>query len=228
MKFKHYILLVALTMGFVTKSFSQHKTYAITNGIGIFGGLTKFDIQTDNFVTKQGDGFLGGLSATVDIPHRWYNMSYGMQLSENYIHILGRTNQDLVNSEETFIEYKLFAAQLALLGHIKLAGNYFTIDAGPMVQYNGKLELKDKSQESYFINDFANVSATDIANISKVNFNGVVGATAGIKNFKLKAQYIYGFTNILKKLNTQEGLESENESFKGNQSMLVFGAMFCF
>ena len=220
-------LLVALLIGFVTKSFAQHKTYKIVNGIGVFGGVTKTDIITDNFITSQGDGFLFGASATVDIPHRWYNMSYGMQLSENYINIEGRPTA--LGSEQELIEYKLFAAQLALLGHIKLFGSHITIDVGPMIQYNGELELKDKNQEGHYINNYDNLLAKDITPISQFNFNGLVGASVGYKFFRLKAEYIYGFTNILKKLEDQNLDITGGESrFKGNQSMLVFGAMISF
>lgn len=227
MKYNLRNLLVALLIGFVTKSFAQHKTYDIVNGIGVFAGLTKLDIETDNFITKQGDGFLFGASATVDIPHRWYNMSYGMQLSENYINIEGRPSAAIGGQE--LIEYKMFAAQLALLGHIKLIGSHLTIDVGPMLQYNGKLELKDQNQEGYYINNYTNLKAMDISSISQFNFNGLVGASLGYKFFRLKAEYIYGFTNILKKLEDQNLDTSGGEArFKGNQSMLVFGAMISF
>ena len=227
MKIKSLFLLVAFTIGFVTINHAQHKTYDIVNGIGILGGITKLDIDTDNFITKEGNGFLFGMSATVDIPHRWYNMSYGMQLSENYINIQGRPTA--ISIEDEFIEYKMFAAQLALLGHIKLIGSYLTIDVGPMVQYNGELEIENKNQEDYFINNYANLRAKDIAQISQFNFNGLVGASVGYKFIKLRAQYIYGFTNILKKLEDKDlDLSGGDSRFKGNQSMLVFGAMISF
>jgi len=227
MNFKTPFLLVAICMCFVTKSFSQKGNYRISNGIGIFGGITKLDITTNNFITKQGDGFIGGLAAIVDIPHKWYNISFGMQLSESTIEILGRPNA--ISSEDAFIDYKLFAAQVAMLGHIKVIPKHFTIDIGPMIQYNSKLEFKEKGQEGYFINNYNNVTAEDIANISQFNLNGAIGTSVGIKNFKLKAQYIYGFTNILKKLENQN-LDTTGGSarFKGNQTMLVFGAMVSF
>ena len=47
--------------------------------------ITQFDIITDNFETKKGDGWIANMAATVDIPQKWYNLSYGMQLSENTI-----------------------------------------------------------------------------------------------------------------------------------------------
>lgn len=227
MKINKLILLVALTLGFVTSGYAQKGNYRITNGFSVFGGITKFDIATDNFTTAQGDGFLGGISATVDIPVRWYNVSFGMQLSESNIDILGRPA--LVSTESEFVNYKMFAAQVAMLLNIKAIKNHFTIDVGPMLQYNGKLEFKNKDQEGYYINNYTNLTAEDITNISQFNLNGVVGASLGIRNFKLRAQYIYGFTNILNKLEN-ENLDTTggDARFKGNQSMLVLGAMVSF
>lgn len=227
MKFKQSFLLVAISTCFVTKSFSQKGNFRIQNGIGITGAITKFNIATNNFNTVEGDGFLGGLSAIVDIPLRWYNVSFGMQLSENNIDISGRPTA--VSTNETYINYKMFAAQVTMLMHIKVIPDYFTIDVGPMLQYNGKLELKDRTQEGYYVNNYSNLTTQDITNISQFNLNGAVGASVGVRNFKLKAQYIYGFTNILKKLENQNLDTSGGDSrFKGNQNMLVLGAIVSF
>ncbi len=227
MKKTQLILLVAISLTFVTLCSAQKGRYPITNGFGIFGGITQFDISTDNFVTAKGNGFLGGLSATVDIPLRWYNISFGMQLSENTIDILGRP--DIASTQEEFINYKLFAAQVAMLMHVKVVEKHFTIDLGPMIQYNGELEFKNRDQEGYYINNYDNLSAMDITGISQFNFNGVIGASLGIKNFKLKGQYIYGFTNILNKLeNADLDTAGGSARFKGNQNMLVLGAIVSF
>ncbi|UKM65564.1 hypothetical protein GSB9_02135 [Flavobacteriaceae bacterium GSB9] len=227
MNYNRLFLLVTITLCFVTNSFAQKGNYRITNGFGVTGGISKFNILTDNFETKESDGFAGGVMATVDIPVRWYNISFGMQLSENHVEVLGRPS--LVSTEEEFIDYKIFAAQVAMLMHIKVVPKHFTIDLGPMLQYNSKLEFDDKNQEGYFINNYANLTAEDITNISQFHFNGAIGASAGIKNFKLKAQYIYGFTNMLKKLEKQDFNTSGGDArFKGNQSMLVLGATVFF
>ena len=227
MKYNRLFLLVALMLCFVTKSFSQKGNFRISNGIGIIGGITQFDIDTDNFNTKSSNGFIGGLMATVDIPLRWYNVSFSMQLSENAIEISGRP--DLISTQEAFVEYKMFAAQVAMLLHVKVIPNHFSIDFGPMLQYNGRLEFKDKNQEGYYINNYTNLSAQDITNISQFNFNGALGASLGIKNFKMKAQYVYGLTNILKKLEGQDiDTVGGDSRFKGNQTMLVLGAVLSF
>ncbi|TNJ47069.1 hypothetical protein KFZ70_05300 [Tamlana fucoidanivorans] len=224
---KQFYILVVITTCFVTLGFAQRASYQIKNGFALTGGLTQFDIITDNFKTKSANGFLGGLAAEVDIPNKWYNISFGMQLSENHLEVSARPA--LISNEESNIEYKLFAAQVAMLMHIKIVPYHFTIDVGPMLQYNGKLELKDENQSGYYINNYTNLMAEDISNISQFHFNGAVGASAGIKNFKLKAQYIYGFTNMLKKLD-KKGLDTlgGKANFEGHQSMLVLGAMVSF
>lgn len=221
------IILVVGCMLFVTHTKAQHKRYAIKNGIGIFGGLTQFSILTDNFKTKSSSGWIGGLSANVDIPHKWYNVSYVIQLSENNVNIIGSRQGSLTPEE---IEYKMTAAQIGLLMHIKLANRYLSIDVGPMLQYSGELEFKDESQENYVLAGYTNLTANDISNINKFNANGVIGVTAGFDNFRLRAHYIYGFTNILNNLNN-DGLDltgNNSGKFKGNQAMLVFGAFFLF
>ncbi len=225
MKNKQLTLLVLLTILFVTTIQAQPQNYNIRNGFSIGGGLTQFNIKTDNFVTTKGNGFIASLAATVDIPHRWYTVSYGMQISQNTLEISGRMNQGTAGNE--MIEYKLMAAQLGFLFHGKIIGSHFTIDAGPQLQYNGELDLKNSQQESYYINGYDNLSATDISDISKFNVNGAVGLTAGIGPLKLRAHYIYGFLNMLDKLN-DANLDSGNSSFKGNPETLLFTAMFTF
>ena len=161
MQIRQYILLVALSIGFVTASFSQRRAHGvvnIVNGIGIGGGLTQFDIKTDNFETVQGDGWIGGLAATLDVPHKWYTVSYGMQVSESNLEIMGKSFP-LFASEP--IEYKLMMVQAQFLFHAKIINDYLMVDAGPMLQYNSKLELKDDTKENYFINGYTALSAKD-------------------------------------------------------------------
>ncbi|WP_397364167.1 hypothetical protein [Olleya sp. R77988] len=227
MKKLQYALLVALTIGFVTKNFSQHTRYKIQNGFALGGGITQFDIITDNFETQKGDGWMGHMSATVDIPQKWYNISYGMQLSENTMSLNGLTSS--LSSTIEPVEYKIFAAQVAFLWHAKPFGSsHFTIDFGPMLQYNSDLELNDDTQEDFILTDLDTVLAKDVKELNNFNVNGVVGATLGFGHFKVKAQYIYGFTNILGALNDAEFNQTLNKQFKGNQSMLAFTAMITF
>lgn len=228
MQNKSYILLVALCFSFVTLVHGQHKNYNIVNGFGIQGGITKVDILTDNFETQSNTGWLGGMSATVDIPHRWYNVSYSIQFSENNFDIFGRP--DILISTDEPIEFKMFTVQVALLAHVKLIGSNVTLDAGPMLQYNSDLELNDENQADYILTNYDNLTAEGILAVNKFNIDGTVGITAGYDSFKVRAQYIYGFTNMFNKLNSKDlDTTGSNESkFKGNLSMLAFTAMFTF
>jgi hypothetical protein len=154
-------------------------------------------------------------------------VSYGLQFSENNLEISGRPLETVVGNE--MIEYKLMTVQLGFIYHKKIIGDNFTIDFGPQLQYNGKLELENDAEVGYFINGYDTLTALDIEDISKFNVNGMIGASAGIGSFKFKTQYIYGFLNILDKLNDQNlNVRSKENKFKGNQSMLVFAAMFTF
>lgn len=227
MQKKQFILLVAFCIAFVTVSTAQHKRYTIKNGIGIIGGLTQYDITTDNFITKSGSGFLGGMVATVDIPQKWFTVSYGLQFSQNSIEIEGRSSA--ISQQIELLEYDIMAVQLAFMLHVKLLSDNLTLDLGPQLQYNGQLDLKNSNQEGFFINGYDTLLAEDISDISPFNVNGVVGASAGIGNFRLRASYSYGFTNILRKLNDENlATTPSSDTFEGNQSMLAFALMITF
>ncbi|SHG81671.1 hypothetical protein [Winogradskyella jejuensis] len=221
MKLKALYSFALFSLFFVSSLFAQN--YRIQNGFGIYGGLTQFDIETNSLVTQKDNGWLVGLAATVDLPHKWYNVSYNIQFSENKLGILALSAG---GSQEEAVDYKLFTAQVALLGHLKLIKNHITIDAGPMLQYNSNLDIQDEAKENYLVSGYNTITAKDISEISRFNVNGAVGVSAGFDKFKVRAQYIYGFTNMLNKLNNQNF--SENNDFKGNQSMLVFSAMVIF
>ncbi|WP_047549216.1 outer membrane beta-barrel protein [Psychroserpens sp. Hel_I_66] len=226
MQKKQFILLLTFCIGFVTITVAQHNTYKIKNGIGVIGGLTQYDIITDNFETKSGTGFIGGLVATVDIPHKWYTVSYGFQFSQNSIEITGRPSLTTITQEP--IEYDIKMAQVAFLLHVKLLSDNLTLDLGPQLQYNSELELKNDDQKNFIIQGYDNLFAEDISDISKFNANGVVGASAGIGNFRLRATYSYGFTNIFGKLNDNDFNLNNADRFEGNQSMLSFALMITF
>jgi len=223
MKNKHRILLVVICIAFVTITNAQR--YKIQNGIGLQGGITQFDILTDNFETKANSGFIGGMAASVDLPHRWYNVSYNIQLSQNHIDINALESGSMM---EEYVEYKMFTANISFLFHIKLISNNLTLDAGPMLQYNSDLELADESKEGYFIKGYNNLMTEDIKEISNFNANGAIGLSLGVRRLYLRAQYIYGFTNILGGLNDQDLDIGNNDKFKGNQSLMAFTAIITF
>lgn len=226
MKIRTYTLLVACIIGFVTLGFSQPQNYDIKNGFYFGGGVTQFDIDTDNFETKQGTGWLISTGIGAYLPHKWFDISYNIQLSQNQFEMSGRMTDDVAGDE--LIEYKVFAAQAGLIFHINVIGPYLTIDIGPQLQYNGKLEFTDSSQESYFINGYDALGAMDITDITQFVINGAGGVSAGYGPIKVRAQYIYGLSNSLNKLNGQNLNTGETVKFEGHQKMLTFAAFFTF
>lgn len=219
--FKKYYLLVVFIGLFVTNSTGQN--YRIQNSIGVYGGLTQFNIDTDDLTTESGSGWLVGLAATVDLPHRWYNVSYNIQLAENQF---GVGASPISAGQTQFVDYKVFTAQIALIGHLKIIDKYLTIDVGPMLQYNGDLDIQDETKENYIIDGYNTATLNDLPEVSNFNVNATVGATLGFDSFKVRAQYIYGFLNSFKSTNNQNLAESIN--LEGNQNMLVFSVMFLF
>ena len=105
------------------------------------------------------------MTILVDIPYRWYNVSYNIQLSENNIII------DVVpfgSLTDEFVEYKMCTANMSFLFHIKLISNNVILNVKPILQYNSELELKDDSKEGYIIFSYYNLLTEDIADISKL------------------------------------------------------------
>ena len=221
---KQLNLLVAILLLFVTNIFAQRPNYDIKNFIGIHGGITQFDIITDNFTTEKQDGFIIGLTGIVNVEHKWYDVSYGIQFTQNKLGIEGRSN---ITGESEMLDYKVSAAQLALFMHAKILQQNLTIDFGPVIQANGFLELDKDTFDDYYIHGYEDdeLTAYDLRDISKFNVNGAIGATAGFKHFRVRAQYQYGLTNMLNKLND---LEIEGTDFKGNQSQILLTALVLF
>ena len=223
MKTKQLNLLVAILFLFVTDTFAQRPNYDIRNMIGLHGGISQFNIVSNNFTTEKQEGWVFGLTAIAYLEHKWYDFSYGLQFSQNKVSISGRMQDDVQGNES--LAYKVSGVQLAALLHAKIIDPHLTIDFGPVIQANGKLNVDNESQENYYINGFEGLIAKEIEDISKFNINGAIGATAGFKHFRIRAQYQYGFTNILNKLND---LDIEGTKFKGNQSQIILTAMVLF
>ncbi|MBX9808223.1 MAG: PorT family protein [Flavobacteriaceae bacterium] len=187
--------------------FSQYD-YRDSNRIGISFGVNQFTLNTNNFQTKPGTGWNGGLSMRGNYYDDW-DMVYAMQFSENNFSVA--TNSGFI-TEDT--NYKLSSAQISLLFSYKFIENHLSIEMGPLVQINGKLNV-EKGKESNTITG-TNLKAKDIVAISQFNFYPVIGITAGVRHLRLNISYQYGVNNMLGNLNKQ----SLGVNFKGNPGIL--------
>lgn len=187
--------------------FAQYD-YRDANRIGIFFGVNQFTLNTNNFQTKPGSGWNGGLSMRGNFYNDW-DMVYAMQFSENNFSV--DTNSGFI-TEDT--NYKLASAQISLLWSYKIVENHLSLEFGPLVQVNGKLKI-DQSQENNIISG-TTLLAKDIVDISTFNFYPVIGITAGVRHVRLNISYQYGVNNMLGNLNSK----NLGYSFKGNPGLL--------
>lgn len=219
MKLKNTAILFFLI--FISYQTYSQRHYSGQNYIGLTGGLTIFDIQTDDFVTKSKGGFMGGFAARGAF-HNDFDLIYGITFQNANIAVEG---QPSFGSGTEEIEYTIQGAQINILGSYNIVVDHLSIEFGPVFNLNGKMKLKDDEYEDYILKGHTTTTAKDIQEISQFDFRVLGGITAGMRHFRLTAQYHYGVTNILGKLNDQ-GLEKSD--FKGNTSTIVVAAIVYF
>jgi hypothetical protein len=187
--------------------FSQYE-YRDSNRIGISFGVNQFTLNTDNFQTKPGTGWNGGLSMRGNYYDDW-DMVYAMQFSENNFSVT--TNSGFITVDTN---YKLSSAQISFQISYKFIENHLSVEFGPLVQINGKLNV-EKGKENNFISG-TTLLAKDIVGISQFNFYPMIGITAGVRHVRLNVSYQYGVNNMLGNLNNK----NLGVSFKGNPGIL--------
>ena len=215
-------LFVTLTLLFVATGVAQ-RNFDQNNHIGIFGGVTYFDINTSDFQTEMGTGFNLGFE-TRGAFYNDFDLIYGVSFQQNKLDIFGR---NIAGGGLALrpIEYQVTSAQVKLLGSYNIIHNHLSIEAGPMLNVNGKLKLTNESQENFTLEGYESLTAREIENVSRVHFHVAAGITAGIENVRLSAQYQYGVTNLFSRFNEVEGLERPNGSFTGNTGTIVLMAI---
>jgi hypothetical protein len=202
---------ITLTLFFIFISitaFSQYK-YRDSNRIGISFGVNQFTLNTDNFQTKPELGWNAGLSMRGNFYNNW-DMVYNIQFSENNFSVATNT---LTLAQED-VNYKLASAQVSLQVSYKLVENHLSIEFGPIVQVNGKLNI-DNTDENNVISG-TTLLAKDIRAISNFNFYPTVGITFGVRHFRANVSYQYGVNNMLENLNNK----NLGVNFKGNPGIL--------
>ena len=188
--------------------FSQYK-YRDSNRIGISFGVNQFSLNTNNFQTKPELGWNAGLSMRGNFYNNW-DMVYAIQFSENNFSVA--TNSLTLAKED--VNYKLASAQISLLASLKIIESHLSIEFGPIVQVNGKLNLDNKEENNVISG--TTLLAKDIREISNFNFYPTVGITFGVRHFRANVSYQYGVNNMLENLNNK----NLGVNFKGNPGIL--------
>lgn len=212
------ILTLALAILFVSISQVQaQRNFKEFNVIGVSGGLTLYDINTDDFITTSRESYMLGFQMRGNVYNN-FDMIYGIAFYDTKIGISASSLPAGGNKE--VLDYNMQSAQISVLWGYKIIKEHLSVEAGPVLNVNGKLTLKDTPFENYIVDGYTTLRAIDLEDVSKVNFHLAAGLTAGFRNFRIFGQYQYGVTNVLNKLNSQN---LENDNFKGNSSLLTVG-----
>lgn len=197
---------------------AQRKDYS-SNRIGFQGQYARLDLYTSNFETVQESGFLVGLSKRSAFYNN-FDLIFGIDFMQTSIAINAKRGTTI---EE--VGYTWSGAQVKLLLSYLIADDHLSIEAGPVLQVNGKMELDDAAQSDFIVKGYTGLQTEDLQEWSRVNGSVMVGLSTGLTHVRLTANYQYSVTNALNKLNDQE-LELKDPAatnFKGNLGFITAG-----
>ncbi|MGL2962618.1 outer membrane beta-barrel protein [Flavobacterium sp. RSB2_4_14] len=194
-----------LLLMFSSFGFAQYG-YRDGNRIGISAGVSQTSLFTSNFNSSPETGFAGGLSVRGNYYNNW-SMIYGMQFFSN--------NFSLEANFDQKVKYNIQGVQIRILFSYNIVEDHVSLDFGPTLQINGKLQIAD-SDESKILKD-TSLRADQILDVSTVSGNFYLGVSAGSRTVRALIFYEYGFTNLFSKLNKDEELKPlYNGDLKGN------------
>ena len=221
------LLFVTLTILFFQITSAQ-KNYQEFNYLGISGGIGFFDIDTDNFVTEQGAGYIFAFT-TRGMFYNRFDLIYGISFVQSEVGIFGNNPGDPSNNfQSQYVNYTIQAAQITLLTSYNIVRNHLSLEAGPILNVNGRLKLDSNNFKDFILEGYETLKAEDIQNVSKVHFFLAGGITAGIENFRLGAQYQYGVTNLFNRFNDIDEIEKPEEEYDGHVSTVLLTAVIYF
>ena len=215
------LLFVTLLIFFIQNTTAQHN-YDSYNRLGLMAGFSLFDLNTSDLTTSQGTGFMAGFTTRGSF-YNQFDLIYGINFMNNKIEVLGSNASNPLDTQN--VDYTIQGIQINFLGSYNIIRHHLTIEAGPVLNLNGKMKLDSEILENYILDGYSTLRAKDIQDISKVNFHVATGITAGLENFRLIAHYQFGITNMLNKLNDKN---LENTNFDGKSSTILLAIVVYF
>lgn len=181
--------------------------------------MTYATILTDNFTYVPQPGFMGGLTTRANT-FKKVIVIYGVNFFQlnSSMQVLEPTTSQL-----TEIDFKSTGVQLNLfMGH-KILGEHLSVEAGPVLQFNGKWS-PEAGKEDYRLREY-DLLASDIEDVSTINLNVAGNISAGFPGLKIWAQYQYGLTNMYGKLDMADlkNKDSRITNLRGNLGMAMAG-----
>lgn len=189
--------------------------------LGVSAGVSMFDLITSDLVTKQGTSFAGALSNRGAFFNA-FDLIWEIGFVQSEIDILASSANGV---GQEYVGYNIQSGQVKILGSYNIILNHLSLEFGPVLNVNGKLNLDENNQEGLVLAGYNSMTTDQIEDITNVNFRLQGGLTAGLRHFRVTAQYQYGVTNMLNNLN-DNGLETD--SLKGNSSTWILMAVVYF
>ncbi|WP_051205276.1 hypothetical protein [Salinimicrobium xinjiangense] len=191
------------------------------NRLGVQAGVNYFNIVTNDLQVTPKVSWTAGFTTRASF-YNDFQFIYGINFYDFKLDIDGREKVELTSSAGA-IEYNMIGVQGNFFGSYKLYDHYLSIEAGPVVQINGKLDAR-QDKELWYLGNY-NINAMDIEKVSAFNVNLAIGVSGGLETAKFWLQYQYGLNNMLKGLE-DEGLQEKDTGFtnpKGHMSMIAGG-----
>ena len=214
-------LIIVTTALLIFQVTAAQRDVTGSNHLGLIGGIGLFDINTNNFETEQGTGYIFAFT-TRGAFYNNFDLIYGVSFVQSEVGILARNVNDPTNNFQTqYVDYTTQAAQINFLASYNFIVDHLSIEAGPILNVNGKLKIKQEEFENFIVEGYDTLKSGDLQNVSRVHLYLAAGITAGIKNFRLGAQYQYGVTNLFNRFNEIADLEKPDGKFEGHTSTIL-------
>ncbi|MGK4566526.1 outer membrane beta-barrel protein [Flavobacterium sp. 3HN19-14] len=178
-------------------AFAQYN-YRDSNRIGIIAGVNQIGLYTSDFDVKSGMGWNAGLSVRGNYYDNW-DMVYAVQFSEVNFDV--PTYNSL--SQPKNVNYKFGTVQISLQLSKKIFGENLTLEFGPIIQLNGKMEI-DREDKQNTIKG-TTLKADDITEITNYNIYPTAGITFGVTHFRANISYQYGLINMFSRVDNVKG-----------------------
>jgi hypothetical protein len=189
--------------------------------LGLQAGANYFNIVTNDLEVTPKVSWTAGFTTRASF-YNDFQFIYGINFYDFKVDIAGREKIELTSPSQA-IEYNMIGVQGNFFASYKLLDHNLSIEAGPVIQVNGKLDAR-QDKELWYLGNY-NINAIDIENVSTFNVNLAAGVSGGMEKLKFWLQYQYGLNNMLKGLE-DEGLQEKDVGFtkpKGHISMVAAG-----
>ncbi|OYU81358.1 MAG: hypothetical protein CFE23_04485 [Flavobacterium sp. BFFFF1] len=204
-----------LITGLLSMAVSAQYDYKDSNMIGLIGGVNQTTMFSDGIDIKGGTGWNAGLSVRGNFYNNW-DMVYTFQFSENHFKVA--TSNAIGVPQD--VDYTMSGGQISLQASYKIIPRHLSIEFGPALHFQGKLEYERDKKGNIIIG--TPLMAEQLRDISKFNASPCVGITGGFLNFRANISYQYGVLNTFEKVNKDYGSHISGHPGVLNANLILY------